>query len=335
MVTTENPRKRTLKDKFANFVYKREHRVFDKKQSAGTVLNKKKTIFFILAMLAIPVANWIVFWFVINIQSIALAFQDPRTGVFTWDNFKWFWENLTSENGAILVALKNTLMYFSATVFIVLPLSLVIAYFLYKKIAGHKVFRIIFYLPAIISGTALVTAYLDLISCGNLWDMFIHLFGKSVPQRGYLVETGSANTVILFYTIFTSFTSNVLLFSGAMARVPTDVLESARLEGCSPFRELIEIIFPLIWPTFATQLVFTMTGIFTASGPILLFRPQTDGCDTLSYWIFKMVYDENAAMAGSAAYNLVSATGLFFTLVGMPIILGVRKLTDKIDAVEY
>lgn len=335
MVKTENPRKLTLKDKIANSVYKKEQRIFNKGHSTGTVLSKKKTVFFILAMLAIPVINWVIFWLIINVQSIALAFTDARTGAFTWNNFEWFWKSLTTEGGDIAIALKNTLMYFSCTVFIVLPLSLVIAYFLYKKIAMYRVFRVIFYLPAIISGTALVTAYLDLINPGNILDLFLNLFGKSVPSTGYMLKGDTANAVILFYTIFTSFTTNVLLFSGAMARVPTEVLESAKLEGCGPFRELVELIFPLIWPTFATQLVFTMTGIFTASGPILLFRPQTNECDTLSYWIFKMVYDENAAVAGSAAYNLVSATGLFFTLVGMPIILGVRKLTDKIEPVEY
>jgi len=265
MIKVENPRKKTLKDRINDFVYKREHKIFEKKHDTGTVLDKKKTVFFIVAMLLIPIINWLVFWFYINIQSIALAFQNPRTNEFTWENFEWFWENLTSDGGQIRIALKNTLMYFTATIFIVLPLSMVIAYFFYKKIMGYRIFRIIFYLPAIISGTALVTAYLDLISCGNIWDMFINLFGKSVPADGYLLDGKTANKVILFYTIFTSFTGNVLLFSGAMSRVPTEVLESAKLEGCGPFRELIELIFPLIWPTFATQLVFTMTGIFTAS----------------------------------------------------------------------
>ena len=336
MVTTSNPRKKTLKDKLAERVYKKEQRIFNKDHAVGTVLSKKKTRTFIILMLFIPVINWLVFWLFINIQSIALAFTDARTGEFTWDNFDVFWKSLTTAGGELSIALRNTLMYFSATIFIVLPLSLVIAYFLYKKIAAYRVFRVIFYLPAIISGTALVTAYLDLIGPGNILDLFLGLFGKSVPTEGFMYTGKDANKAILFYTIFTSFTSNVLLFSGAMARVPTEVLESAKLEGCSPFRELIELIFPLIWPTFATQLVFTMTGIFTASGPILLFRPSGHDCDTLSYWIFMKVYpDANGGFITENAYNLVSATGLFFTLVGMPIILGVRKLTDKIEPVEY
>ncbi len=336
MVKTDNPKKVTLKDKIANRVYKRQHKVFEYNHSTGTVLNRKKTAIFIITMLAIPVINWLVFWLYINIQSIGLAFLDARTKQFTWDNFKYFWDQLTLAGGSgiLFIALKNTLIYFGSTVLIVLPISLVISYFLYKKIAGYKIFRVIFYLPAIISGMALVAAYKELIGPGNLWDMFLHLFGKSVPQKGYLNDAHSATVVILIYTIFTSFTSNVLLFSGAMARVPTEVLESAKLEGCSPFRELIELIFPLIWPTFATQLVFTMTGIFTASGPLLLFNPP-DGSTTISYWIFTSVYGPNGNGAAENAYNLVSAAGLCFTLAGLPIILGVRKLTDKIDPVEY
>ena len=91
------------------------------------------------------------------------------------------------------------------------------------------------------------------------------------------------------------------------------------------------IIFPLIWPTVSTQIVFAFTGLFTASGPILLFG--TDGqyeTMTISYWIFKGVYSGR-----ESAYNFVSATGLVFTIVGVPVILFVRWLMEKIPTVEY
>ena len=70
MVKTDNPRKLTLKEKIANRAYKRQHRVFEYNHSTGTVLDRRKTAFFIVAMLFIPVINWLVFWLYINIQSI-------------------------------------------------------------------------------------------------------------------------------------------------------------------------------------------------------------------------------------------------------------------------
>ena len=323
--------------KFSDYLYESEFRLFSKRRKAAAtssrgVLNHKKTIFFIVALLAIPVIHWIIFWLFINFQSIILAFQDPLTGKFTFDNFKIFWGDLTNptSTNVLGLALKNTFLYFGSSVFIVLPISLFIAYFLYKKIPGYKFFRIIFFIPAIISGTALVTAFSVAINPGGFFAELLDALGIHTSVHGLLGTKETATYTILFYTIMTSFTTNVLLFQGAMTRVPGEVLESAKLEGCSPFREVIEIIFPLIWPTFATQLIFTMTGLFTASGPILLFDPEnTVETMTISYWIF------SKSLMGSDYYNIVSCTGLCFTIAGFPIIMLVRNLTDKIKAVEY
>ena len=51
---------------------------------------KRGQLIFLICMLALPVAQWLIFWLYVNIQSIALAFQDPH-GAFTWGNFTMFW----------------------------------------------------------------------------------------------------------------------------------------------------------------------------------------------------------------------------------------------------
>ncbi|MFQ9736714.1 MAG: ABC transporter permease subunit [Christensenellaceae bacterium] len=77
---------------------------------------------------------------------------------------------------------------------------------------------------------------------------------------------------IVVYCIWTGFGTNLILLNGAMARIPAEVLEAARLDGAGRVRELFQIILPLTWPTLTTLITFTFIGIFTASGPILLLR---------------------------------------------------------------
>lgn len=96
----------------------------------------------------------------------------------------------------------------------------------------------------------------------------------------------------------------MLLFTGAMSRIPVSILESIKLDGCGMGREIISIILPLIWPTISTLLVLNATGIFSASGPILLFTKGDYDTTTIGYWIFDMVYTYNN-------YNVVAAAGLF------------------------
>ena len=295
---------------------------------------KRGQLIFLICMLALPVAQWLIFWLYVNIQSIALAFQDPH-GAFTWGNFTLFWEELHATTGKTIgVAVLNTLIYFAVGILIQLPGALLISYFLYKKIWFNKAFRVIFYLPAIISGVVMVAAYRSLVDPGGPLEALVELCGGHLPPEGLLANSNTATLMIVLFVIWTGFGGNMLLFGGAMARVPIDVLEAARLEGCGPFRELVQIILPLIWPTICTMLIFTFTGIVNSSGPILLFTNGDYETTTINFWIFLKVYGQQGSGAGGE-FGIVSATGLCFTLITVPIILIVRWALEKVPASEY
>lgn len=291
---------------------------------------KMRELVFIVSLLLIPTINWLVFWLYVNSSSILLAFKDARTGEFTFNNFVSFWESLTMPGGEIGIALKNTMTYFLASLLVIMPISLVISYFLYKKIFMYKIFRVIFYLPAIISGIALVVTYTNFINPSGPLSYIFKLFGKEIPAEGLLARPETATKAIVGYCIWTGFSSYILLFSGGMARIPTDVLESAKIDGCGPIRELVQVILPMMWPTISTQIVLLFTGIFSASGPILLFTNGNAETTTISFWIFQQMYGDRLN-----SYNIVSATGLVFTLLGVPIILLIRWLLDRFAEVEY
>ena len=294
-------------------------------------LNRK---IFIVTLLVLPILQWLVFWLYVNINSFILAFQTPKTYEWTFSNFQQFWYELTNVGGTIGLALKNTFLYFVLNM-VIMFLNLVVAYFFYKQIVGYKVFRIIYYFPAIISGVAMVAVYTAFINTNGPLGSILSAFGIGMRPEGLLHNSNTATPTIMAYCIWTGFTTNVLLFCGAFARIPVELIESARLDGCGPTRELFQITLPLIWPTMSTMLIFSLTGIFAASGPILLFDPE-NGYETMtiSYWIFSQVYG-SGAVGGSGSYGLVSAAGLCFTLVGVPIILFVRWLVEKVPTVEY
>ena len=304
-----------------------------KRNSAGKSKKYKQTML-IVCMLALPFIQWLVFWLYVNLSSIMLAFQDQRTGVWTNKNFLTFWESLTSPYGEIKIAVRNTMYYFLSSLFIIMPISVIIAYFIYKRILFYKGFRIIFYLPAIISAVAMVTSFSNFIDPRGPLGEIAGWFGLSVPDVGLLGQNSTATATIVVYSIWTGFCTNILLFGGAMTRIPIDVLESARLEGCGPMRELVQLIFPLIWSSVSTLIVFAFTGIFNSSGPILLFTNGAFETTTINFWIFKQVYG-TGAVGGSGSYNLVSCAGLCFTLVGVPIILFIRWLLERVPTVEY
>ena len=299
---------------------------------------KRNELIFLIAILTVPTISWLVFWLYVNLSSFMLAFQ-TQTGEWSLFNFKMFWQSFTNPYGSTVGrAIINTVKYWAVSIGVNFPLSVFIAYFLFKKIRFYKFFRIMFFLPSIITGIILVSVYTMTISPNGILDMILKAFGGSVPEWGYLNDEATATNAILVYCAWTGFGSNVILIGSAMARVPDSVLEAAKLDGCKPLREILQIILPLIWPTLSTIILLSLTGLFSASGPILLFAPDGHaGTTTLSYWIFKQVYGsgEFGQAGGTQNYGLVSATGLVFTVIWVPVILFVRWLMEKVPAVEY
>lgn len=303
------------------------------KKRKGSIKNKE--LIFIWGMLALPLVQWLVFWVGINGNFIKLAFMDARTSTFTFANFATFWDDLTAPHGSIKIALVNTLKYFATTMLIINPLSLVIAYFIYKKIRGYKVFRIVFYLPAIISSIVMVECFREIIQPTGVVDKFLHLFGGSIPPEGWLANFDKATNAILVYAVWTGFGTNMLLFMGAMVRVPTEILEASKLDGCPALKEFFVMILPMIMPTVTTLIIVSCTNIISSTGPILLFTNGGYNTSTISFWIFEKIYGGGVSGGLASNYNLVSCTGLCFTLISLPVILLVRFILDRIPVVEY
>ena len=298
---------------------------------------KKAELIFIWGMLALPILDWLIFFLGKNISSFTMAFQN-LSGEWSLINFKDFYDSLiapTSDLGSFGIALKNTLKYFLLGNIVNLPLQLIFSYFLYKQIRGYKVFRIIFYFPVIVSAVAMTGVFKEFISPLGPLGEICRKAGIEFPMSGLLGQPSTATTTIMVYEVWTCVGFNMLLICGAMARIPTEVLEAARLDGIGTWRELVQIVLPMIWSTLSTILILGATGILSSSGPILLLAPDTGslGTTTISFWIFDKVYANGGYMKGQ--YNLVSAAGLCLTVIMVPIVLLLRRLIEKVGNVEY
>ena len=295
------------------------------------VIKRKKKIdvgktIFLIVILAVPISNFLVFWIGTNFSSILMAFQYNEGKQVFWGfrNYVNIWKDITSD-GAILSAFVNTMYFFLTNLIITLPISLLLCYFLFKKIKGYKFFRFVFYLPSLLPATALVMIFRYIISTAGLYGEFMELINEEAISL--LKSPNTAMSTILFYQIMFSFGGNIILLSGAMNHIDSSILEAAKIDGCDMVTEIFRIVIPLIWPTLSTLIVFAFVGMLGASGPILLFfedLAQTEGyrVNTLSFWIYKSVYY-------TGEYYYASSVGLIMTVIGLPISLGIRKLLGK------
>lgn len=305
-------------------------KAFFKKHSANLSGMRKKRLWFVAFGISIPILNLLIFWLPTNLNSVLLAFEWTSNGVthYGLGNFRMLIGEFKNPLSLISESLRNTLTFFSFNMFVQLPLAFLFSYFLYKKIHGYKIFRYIFYLPVIISSVVLSSIVLFMASPdGPITILWEKCFGTAPI---FFADSRYAIKAMLVYTLWSGFGSSMIFYTAAMIRIPESVIEYGQLDGVNMFGELFKIVIPLVWPTLSVFILMGFVNIFSASGPILLFTQGEYGTYTLSFWIY-------AKTVGLSGRNLqyASAVGIFFTLLGTPIALFVKWLTDRIEAVEY
>ncbi len=289
---------------------------------------KFKDTLFVYCLIALPLIEFFTIYVYTNIDSFFLAFK--RNGQFAgWANFEMLWNEVRAPGSTLLIAFRNTFIYFGAG-FILFLWSIVLAYFFYKQIFGYKFFRFVLYVPAIMSPVVFVALFKSLTNVNGAIDIIISHFNPDFVMPALLARSDTATWTMVVYVLWMGWTTNMLYLGGSLARIPVEVLESARLDGVGPWGELTQILIPLLMPTLSTLFLLDVIGLLSASGPILLFTKGAYDTTTISYWMFTLVY-----ATGENAYAKASAAGVCLTLIMMPIIYFLRWLINKVETVEY
>lgn len=297
-------------------------------------LQKGKYPFIILGII-IPIIHFFVFYVGTNFTSILLAFQKTRYvqgvgEVTTWtlDNFKEVFSYFTDGGSDMFIAIRNTLHLFAVDLLMMIPIF-IFAYAFSKNMKGSKFFRVVMYLPTIISAVAFSTMVTSILQAdvGALSVIVNDLFG--INMEPLLTSYENAWPTVIKYCMWAGVYANLLIIEGAIRRVPAEVIEAAKVDGAGSVRIMKDIILPMTWGTLSTILIIKVSALFTITGPILLLTGGAYDTQTLNFWFYKMV-----AVDGS--YNVPAAGGIMFTLLGLPIVFGFRKLVNKFsDNLEY
>lgn len=323
-----------------------ENAVIMPEQSKVIKIKKKKTkaeVFFIICLLLVPVLHFAFFWLYINLDAIVLSFQklNINTGKFYFAGFQNYTDlarEYTKVGSVLPIAVKNSVMVFLWNDFVILPISIICSYILFKKMPLSGAFKVIFFLPSIISVVVLTLVYSFMFdSTFGIVDKIFEGLGlaKIIPKQfGWFGSAKTAFPMILFYGLWSGIGNNIVLMTGAITRVPEEVFEAGQLDGLTLFKELWYIVIPLIGSTLATLLLLGTTIIFTYFlQPMLLTGSNAEnvGTYTIALYIVK-----NIREAGSTQINMGAAVGMICALIGTPLVVAAKKLLDKLfPAYEY
>ncbi len=282
-------------------------------------------------LMAFPVLHFCVFYVYVNANSIAMAFQnvDPVTGeiTLTFANFAEQFKFLTT--GPALNMLRVSLLGYVIHLVVGLTTGLMFAYYVYKKRTMSSMFRVLMFLPSIIPAIVLVTIY-RYFADNAFPEIIAGLFNLTETPQGLFSNNETRLAVIIFYDIFVSFGTSVLVYTNKMDSIEPSLIEAAKIDGATQFQEFWHIVLPM---TFSTISVFLVTGVASIfMNQMFLFSfygwaPPAD-LDTFGYYFFRKTSEATTYNDKQSLCSL-SALGLIFSAIAIPLTFGVRYLLHR------
>lgn len=309
------------------------------KNSFG-MFGKKAKIFYAL-MLIFPVAQFAFFYIGVNFNSLLMAFQryeliDGQLQLMGagFENIAEFFRWIGSGD-AFLSLLGNTMIIYAIGLVIGLGGGLCFSFYIYKRRFGSRVFRVVLFLPSILSAIVLSLMWEKFLNDGVINIARDLLNDPEIHDIRYTAQ--GQFWMVAGFNVLMCFGSSMLLFTGTMDQIDESVAEYAKIDGCTPLQEFLRITLPMVFPTVRTFVIMGVGGIFINQAYMLNFYALGDTGDAAApysvfgYFFFRDMYDPNASLS---SYPYMAAIGVIFTICAAPLTFGVKYLLERFGPKE-
>jgi multiple sugar transport system permease protein len=247
--------------------------------------------------------------------------------------------------GEVANSMLVTIYYVVGTVPIVIGLSFIFAFLLFRGVKGQGIFRTIYFLPYITASVAVAMVFTlifnpkfgvanaameqvglpaqkwlqDPTPALKAWTGWTGIgFFQTIPD--WLAGPSIALVVVCIYSIWASLGYAIVIYLAGLTSIPRDLADAARLDGASEWTVMRTVIWPLLRPTTAFLTITSTIGSFQAFNPIFtltrgsgLGRSEAgaplDTTLTITVYIFRNFYER------SNAVGYASAVAIFLSIM--------------------
>ncbi len=267
------------------------------------------------ALMIVPLLLFVFFIWYPMIRNFILSFQEN----YFEPNFVGF-SNYTAifKDPVFLKALSNTFLYILWSLVIGYLVPVLLGFLLSEVFHLSGVFRVLLYLPCMISGIAVVflfsTMYGD--SSTDLFNVIIQAFGgQTQPWKG---STALIIPLIVLAMTWRGAGSTALIYLSAFQSVDESMYEAARIDGATPWQRFTRITIPSLKATLLTLFVLQIISVFQVFYEPLVIGPKGGPLDSsMSLLLLSYLYafeDFEHGKSAAAAVILVLIIGIFTVL---------------------
>ncbi|MBO3743902.1 carbohydrate ABC transporter permease [Actinoplanes flavus] len=169
---------------------------------------------------------------------------------------------------AVRQSFVNILIFLVINVPLTVVLSLLLATALNAAIPFRTFFRVGFYVPYVTASVAVVGVWLFLFSSDGLVNQVL---GDLAPDPSWLINEKWAMPSIALFVTWKQLGFFILLYLAALQNVPSELYESAAVDGAGRWRSFRAVTIPGVRPaTTLVTLLAIITGANLFTEPYLL-----------------------------------------------------------------
>lgn len=218
-------------------------------------------------------------------------------------------------------AVRNTAIELAVVLIVMIPTSFVLGYYLSLKPRGHRILRVLFFTPALLSVSTRAMVFIGVFAPGGVLNGLLGSLHLSSLVSVWLADPSTALGVVIFVDLWSGIGFTAILFAARMTYVSSEIYEAADLDGASHWKKIWGIAYPVLkdYVGVVTMLQFLWTLFYSATTVLLLTKggPGTSST-TLSFMVYSQAFIES-----NIGYSQTIAVVLF--LVGLVGMVAIRR----------
>jgi len=212
----------------------------------------------------------------------------------------------------------NTLKLVIVTLAVQISLGLLIAYLLYNKMKGLKIFRTIYFLPVVIAPVAIGLMFsLFYNSEIGIFNRLLEAVGLDSWNKNWLSDQGVLLGAVIAPQAWQYIGMYITIFIAALQSVPEELVESAQIDGANNRQRFFHIIVPQMGYFIEISMILCVTGALKSFDHSWIMTNGGPGVRSayLGVYMYKTAFVNSDFGLGSAISVTIVSLALIFTLV--------------------
>lgn len=234
------------------------------------------------------------------------------------------------KDAAFIRSMQNTLLLIVVVTIITMAMALVFAGILTReKIKGQSFFRVVFYIPNILSVVVISGIFSAVYQTENgMLNSIIEAF-VTLPEHILWKGEKMVMVSIVIAMVWQAIGYYMVMYMASMSAVPQSLYESSSLDGANRFTQFFQVTIPLIWTNIRTTLTFFI--ISTINMAFLFVKAMTSGGPNgASEVVLGYMYSQK----NNGLYGYCMAIGVVIFLFSFALSALVNKVTER-ETLEY